>query len=409
MNDQEQVLDTVGELAQVLLSEETVQTTLQRIVDLATGVLEHGDGVSVTIFENGRPTTAASSDAFVVDLDRVQYRAGEGPCLCALQDGTPILVSSTADDERWPADSYAAVSAGVHSSLSLPLVAGDTAVGALNVYSCTVGALKDDNDQTTASMFAEHAAVALANAQAFEAERSLAVALQRTLLPQRLPDIDGVAIAARYLPAGLRARVGGDWYDAFWLPGSHRLALVVGDVVGHDVQAAAMMGQLRAGLRAYALEGHSPAAVLERLSDLLTLTQDVVDLQFATVIFMLLDTATQTITYSNAGHPPPLVVGADGAVRMLDAGASVFIGAASPRAEGAESLSAGDALLLYTDGLIEQRGRPLDEGLRLLTEAAASWRGEGLAELCDLVVDTMLGDGGADDDVAVLAVKLMAR
>lgn len=179
---------------------------------------------------------------------------------------------------------------------------------------------------------------------------------------------------------------------------------MVGDVVGHDVQAAAMMGQLRAGLRAYALEGHSPAAVLGRLSDLLTRTQDTVDLQFATVIFMLLDTATQTITYSNAGHPPPLVVGADGAVRLLDAGASMFVGAASPRADCTESLCAGDALLLYTDGLIEQRGRPLDEGLRLLMEAPARWSG-GRAELCDLVVDTLLG-GGSDDDVAVLAFKL---
>ena len=276
------------------------------------------------------------------------------------------LVFSTADDDRWPAYPRAAVSAGVHCSLSLPLVAGDASVGALNVYSRTVGAFHDENDQTAASMFAEHAAVALANAQAFEAERSLAVALQRTLLPQRLPDVDGVAIAARYLPAGRRARVGGDWYDAFWLPRSDRLALVVGDVVGHDVQAAAMMGQLRAGLRAYALEGHSPAAVLGRLSDLLTATQDTVALQFATVIFILLDTATQTITYSNAGHPPPLVVGADGAVRLLDAGTSAFVGAASPRVDCTESLCAGDALLLYTDGLIEQRGRPLDEGLRLL-------------------------------------------
>lgn len=142
-------------------SEETVQTTLQRIVDLATSVLEHGDGVSVTLFENGRPTTAASGDAFVVDLDRVQYRAGEGRCLCALQDGTPILVSSTADDERCPAYSCAAVSANVQSSLSLPLVAGDTAVGTLNVYSRTVDALKDENDQTTASMFAEHPAAAV--------------------------------------------------------------------------------------------------------------------------------------------------------------------------------------------------------------------------------------------------------
>lgn len=407
MTDQQQVLDTVGELAQVLLSEETVQTTLQRIVDLATGVIEHGDGVSVTVFENGRPTTAASSDAFAVDVDLAQYRAGDGPCLCALEPGKPILVFSTADDDRWPSYSRAAVSAGVHCSLSLPLVAGDASVGALNVYSRTVGALKDENDQTVASIFAEHAAVALANAQAFEAERSLAVALQRTLLPQRLPEVDGVAIAARYLPAGRRARVGGDWYDAFWLPRSDRLALVVGDVVGHDVQATAMMGQLRAGLRAYALEGHSPAAVLERLSDLLTAIQHTEDL-LATVIFVLFDTATQAITYSNAGHPPPLVVGADGTVRLLSAGASPFVGADSPRADCTESLCAGDALLLYTDGLIEQRGRPLDEGLHLLMEAPALWSG-GPAELCDLVVDRMLGDGGSDDDVAVLAFKPTPR
>lgn len=405
MTDQEQLLDTVAELSHVLLAEETVQTTLQRVVELAREAIEHCDGVGITLVGNGRPTTTASTDAFVLEVDRAQYRAGDGPCLCAFDTGRPVLVASTADDDRWPAFSLAALSEGVASSLSLPLIAGEATVGALNVYSRTTGGLDDAGERAAASMFAEHAAVALANAQAFESERSLAVAIQRSLLPNRLPDVPGVAIAARYLPAGVQARVGGDWYDAFRLD-ADRLAVVVGDVVGHDVEAAAMMGQLRTGLRAYALEGHGPAAALERLSALLEATQDVLDLQFATVCLLVLHPKTGLVTYANAGHLPPLIVSAEGSVRFLDAESSVFVGVPSHRTEASVMLRPGDAVLLYTDGLVERRERSLDEGLRCLAEAAAEWTQGGPDELCDLVIDRLLCPAGSDDDVAALALEL---
>ncbi len=167
-----------------------------------------------------------------------------------------------------------------------------------------------------------------------------------------------------------------------------------------------MMGQLRTGLRAYALEGHGPAAALERLSALLEATQDVLDLQFATVCFLVLDPRTRLATYANAGHPPPLIVSPDGAVRFLDAQSSVFVGVASHRAEATAMLAPGDAVLLYTDGLIERRERSLDEGLRCLAAAASEWSEGGPEELCDLVVDRLLGAAGSDDDVAALAVEL---
>ena len=408
MTDQDQILDTVAELSHLLLTEETLETTLQRVADLACGAIQHCDGVGITLVGNGRATTAASTSPFVIEVDRAQYRSGHGPCLSALDEGRPILVSCTAEAARWPAFSRAAVEQGIFSSLSLPLVAGDSTLGALNVYSGTVAGLDDEAEQAAAAMFAEHAAVALANAQAFEAERSLAVTLQRSLLPDHLPEIDGVVLAARYQPAGMRARVGGDWYDAFRLDGLGQIALVVGDVVGHDVQAAAMMGQLRTGLRAYAVEGHGPGPALERLSGLFESTQESLELRFATVCFLVVDPSLGSLTYANAGHPPPLVVSPDGTVRFIEAEPSVALGIEASRQEWTEVLRPGDAVLLYTDGLVEDRHRPLDEGLRLLAEAAADWKG-GAEELCDLVLDRLLGTDGTQDDVAVLAFQLTPK
>ncbi len=407
VTDPGELFDTVAALSQMLLVGETPETTLQRIAAVATEAIEQCDGVGITLVTNGRPTTAASTATFVNELERIQYGTGDGPCLRALEEERPVFVASTAENSRWPAFVEAAVRRGVRSALSLPLLAADSTLGVLNVYSRTVGGL-GNGVQQTASLLAEHAAIALANAQAFEADRSLGVALQRSLLPDRLPDIARAALAARYRPAGLRARVGGDWYDAFRLPGPDRLALAVGDVVGHDVHAAVMMGQLRTGLRAYAVEGHGPGAALEHLSALFEATQEAVELCFATVCFLVVDLAIGNMTYANAGHPPPLLVGGDGVVRFLDAEPSPALGIAASRTDRSEVLSPGDALLLYTDGLIESRRRPLGEGLAWLAQTAAD-SGRRAEELCELVLDRFEGDNGPEDDVAVLAFELRPK
>jgi PAS domain S-box-containing protein len=236
---------------------------------------------------------------------------------------------------------------------------------------------------------------------AHEREQRVAETLQRSLLPESLPEIEGIELAARYLPAGPGTEVGGDWYDALDLPDG-RVALVVGDVVGHGLRAAAMMGQMRNACRAYALVEPSPPEVLAHLNRLVVSGgQDVM----ATVLYLVLDRDTGEVVFTNAGHPPPLVLTPDGP-EFLQGGRSVPIGASDPSAfrEGRATIPQGSTLLLYTDGLVERRDVPLDDRLAQLRAAAAAAGGE-LSDVCDQVLRGVLGSRAPSDDVALLAVR----
>jgi PAS domain S-box-containing protein len=238
--------------------------------------------------------------------------------------------------------------------------------------------------------------------EVYEREHRVAETLQRSLLPERLPAIEGLEVAARYLPAGHEAAIGGDWYDALELKDG-RVALVVGDVVGHGLRAAAVMGQLRNAFRAYALVESSPAEVVARINRLLLSGGEEA---MATVLLLLLDRETGEVVFTNAGHPPPLVLTPDGP-RFLEGGRSVPVGAADAAVfrEGGATLPPGSVLMLYTDGLVERRGSPLGERMEQLARAAGSAGSEALDQLCDQVLAGVLGPGETADDVAVLAVR----
>ena len=235
----------------------------------------------------------------------------------------------------------------------------------------------------------------------YEREHRIAETLQRSLLPERLPEIDGVAMAARYLPAGKGAAIGGDWYDALER-GDGRVALVVGDVVGHGLRAAAAMGQLRNACRAYALVESSPAEVIAHLHRLLTSGGEET---MATVLYLVLDRETGEVSFTSAGHPPPLALTPAGP-RFLEGGPSVPVGATDPAAfrETTDKLPAGTTLILYTDGLVERRDVPLEDRLEQLRAAAEAARG-GLEDICDQVLHGILGSLDPVDDVALLAVR----
>jgi PAS domain S-box-containing protein len=237
----------------------------------------------------------------------------------------------------------------------------------------------------------------------YEVEHNIAETLQRSLLPQALPHIDGLQLAARYLPAEEGAAVGGDWYDVIELADG-RVALVVGDVVGHGARAAAVMGQLRNAFRAYALIDGSPAETLTRLNRLMAASGEEA---MATALFLVLDRETGDVTWVSAGHPPPLVV-ADGDARFLEAEGSVPIGAAArPVFRPAhDSLAPGATLLMFTDGLVERRGEPLEGRLEALAATAARGRTDDLELLCDELLAAGLDEAGPADDVALLAVHL---
>jgi PAS domain S-box-containing protein len=234
----------------------------------------------------------------------------------------------------------------------------------------------------------------------YEQEHRIAETLQRSLLPERLPKVEGLDLAARYLPAGQETAIGGDWYDVLERPDG-RVALVVGDVVGQGLRAAATMGQLRNACRAYGLIEASPAEVVARINRLVT---SGVEEAMATVLYLVLDRETGEVAFTSAGHPPPLLVTAEG-TRFLDGGRSVPVGAVEPAVfrEGTAVLPPGSSLVLYTDGLVERRDVPIDRRLDVLARAAAPE--DDLDHLCDRILTRVLGDQVPLDDVALLAVR----
>jgi hypothetical protein len=257
-----------------------------------------------------------------------------------------------------------------------------------------------DEDLAIAEQFARYASMALDMAARFEQEHELAITLQRSLLPPAPPDVPGVRVAWRYLPAEARD-IGGDWYDVFNLD-SGEVVLVVGDVMGHDLRAAAIMGQLRLSLQAYAIDGHPPAEVMNRADRLL---QRIDPARLATVVYAVIDRPRRHLLLSNAGHPAPLRLDPDRTTSILTAGLSVPLGTDVEEVRHQQAqyvLNPGTRLLFYTDGLIEDRRRSVDEGLADLMKSLQAASGAP-DEMCEL---TLAVRGDARDDVCVLCAVI---
>jgi hypothetical protein len=234
-----------------------------------------------------------------------------------------------------------------------------------------------------------------------EQEHAIAVELQRSLLRQ--VDVPDLPTCHAYRAAAPELEVGGDWYDVIALPDG-AVAHVVGDVVGHGVHAAATMGQMRSALRALAPAFPDPAELLGRVA---AFAEDVPGAACTTVAYAVLDPRDGRLTYACAGHPPPLVIGPDGTTRFLEGGRTLPLASLSaPRFVSAhDRLTGSDALLLYTDGLVERRGQDLDAGLDRLRTSARSLSGAPPDQLCDLLVADMTGSDPLHDDICLLAVR----
>ncbi len=291
-------------------------------------------------------------------------------------------------------------SIGYRSAVTAPLAARGRKFGAISLFSAGSGRTYSAADLRILEDVARRAALALDNARLYARERRIAETLQRSLLPARLPDIPGIALAAHYEPG--EGDVGGDWYDVIALDRG-RVACVVGDIVGRGIHAASVMGQLRNAVRVYALE-HSGAAdvvnAVDRLSDSLGIGH------MATLVYIVCDPQAGVLEISAAGHPPPLVVEADGTSRYLMVGRSgpVGVGLAGQHVAAREPFAAGSTVLAYTDGLIERRGAPLDEGLDKLAEVAVAAGHVAADELAARVMSAMR-PGGQADDVALLVLQ----
>lgn len=331
--------------------------------------------------------------------------------VATLRSGRPVLVADCDDaylSANTPDTSVAAIYRylGLSSILVVPLIARGRILGTITLLRTrSVSGAKiryTEADLAPAADIAQRAALAVDNARLYTAEHHGAEQLQRGLLPEISP-LPYLPAAARYLPAG--SGVGGDWYDLFALTdGSAGIA--IGDVMGHDMQAAASMGQLRSVFRSYAFEGADPADVLDR-ADRLVQTFGMAQLATAFCAQLTrLDDERWRLCYANAGHPPPVARLPDGQVMFLDEAASVLIGAPQElrRPHAYVTLPVGTTLLLYTDGLVERRSQPIDDGLAELAALVARTDG-AVEDLCDQVASEMAGTDRTDD-VALLAVTL---
>jgi anti-sigma regulatory factor (Ser/Thr protein kinase)/uncharacterized protein YigA (DUF484 family) len=289
---------------------------------------------------------------------------------------------------------------GVHSLLGVPMVVEGRLVGVVHVGTLTPRKFTDDDAQLLQAV-ADRAALAIEHDRLFVQHR-IAETLQRRLLPTELPEIPNVGFAARYIPAAEASTVGGDWYDVFQLRDG-RVAIAVGDVAGHGVWAASLMGELRTALRVYAMETPRPSLVLSKLSRFVS--ERGLE-SMATCSYAILDLDRAAITVASAGHPPPLLITADG-TRFIEQSAGPPLGGRMHFAyeEADFRVEPAEILMLYTDGLIERRGELLSDGLARLAAVA----GEAPLEadlLCDRVLEALVANG--DDDVAALAIQNLA-
>ncbi|MCK2212313.1 SpoIIE family protein phosphatase [Actinomadura sp. ATCC 31491] len=298
---------------------------------------------------------------------------------------------------------------GMHTLIVVPLKARGEILGVTVFVRTDNRAPFTRDDLLLAEELCARAALSLDNARRYTRERTAALALQRTLLPRRLSGGGAVEVASRYLPSS--GGVGGDWFDTIPLPGG-RVALVVGDVTGHGIDAAATMGRMRTAVRTLAYLDLPPGEVLARLDDLvvrLAEEDDTSGLPFdatgATCLYAVYDPATRRCSMATAGHPPPAVVAPDGAVTFPrpPSGTPVGLGVGAFEALEVE-LAAGSVIALYTDGLIETREADIEAGIDRLGAALAR-APLPLEVFCSHVVRSMLRDRPAEDDIALLVAR----
>jgi serine phosphatase RsbU (regulator of sigma subunit) len=322
-------------------------------------------------------------------------RTGRSELIAEITD--EMLVAGAVDDEHLAI----ARALELRSAVTVPLVARGRVLGVITWVAAESGRHYSTDDLALAEDLAKRAAVSLDNAELHSQTLAAAVELQHAVLPQSLPVSPDWELAHHYSPSG-RTEVGGDFYDAIALEDG-RLILFVGDVMGRGVAAAAAMAQMRAAVRAYAALDPSPDVVLSRLDQMYARYQAE---QLVTLVYLLADPARDELAVGNAGHPPPVVLRRDGTPARLPFADGPPLGVTpnQPRHQSAVPLGPGDAVVAFTDGLIERRGEDITAGLERSARAVTRLVGNDLARmLVELVRD--VGDPSRNDDVAVLAVR----
>ncbi|MEU2582069.1 SpoIIE family protein phosphatase [Streptomyces avermitilis] len=301
-------------------------------------------------------------------------------------------------------------SAASHSCLFVPLLTRDAVLGLATFRRSSNPDPFGPEEQTLAVELAERAAVGIDNARRYTSQHAAALVLQRSLLPQHLPEQSAVDVAYRYLPADSRVGVGGDWFDVIPLSGA-RVGLTVGDVVGHGVHAAATMGRLRATVRTLALLDLDPAELITRLDDLVGQDSDshadsglIDEALGVTCLYAIYDPVSGRCTWASAGHPPPIVADASGSVALSALAPGPPLGLGGLPYENVElNLSSGSVVAFFTDGVVEDRRTDIDIGIDRLAQVL-TWQRCPLEELCDRALSDM-PPGPQADDATLLLVR----
>ncbi len=373
--------------------------TLNDVADVIVGAVREGAHASSAVLYEVvderhalRPLSAAGVSG-----------NGDGAPVELSLDENPALARVLLRGGTWFEPPDADGSAAERTQLAMPLVSGRKSVGILELGWAEPVTL-DEDDHRFLRTLAGQGAQALDRARHFESERSIAETLQRSVLPVSLPRVAGVQIAARYLPGTQGLDIGGDWFDAVELRDG-RLGLVVGDVVGKGVHAAANMGQLRNALRAISVERLKPPSALARLD---RLASDGLDSTFATVVYAVFDPAAGVLRHSSAGHPPPVIAFPDGRVELLEGGRGLPLGTGlgAKYRQSVVELPAGSILVLYTDGLVERRGDSIDEGIDALV-AAMREAPLDAEQMLEHVLDELVEGADRADDIAILAARFL--
>jgi sigma-B regulation protein RsbU (phosphoserine phosphatase) len=391
------------------------ELAVSRLGDWAIVVVGPEDGRAA---EEGRAhrDPARRRDVDVYRDRRLPVTRGDNPIAVALRTGRPVQLAPLDHDRVTPTLNTDEVREAwrrldTTSAVVVPLRARGDTFGAMVLMNSGDRPAHTEREIATAVEVARRGALALDNARLYGRQLAVAETLQRSLLtPPMVADPQRLEIAVRYRPAARYQEVGGDWYDAFAQPDGAS-ALVIGDVVGHDVEATAAMSQIRSMLRALAHDQPgSPAHILDRLDQVLTgLHADTM----ATALLARVELPGPgagaepcTIRWSSAGHPAPLVLTADGRVRVLDSPPQRPLGTGwtGARRDDDVRLCPGDMVLLITDGLLEQGRLDLDRGLSRLTSALSACAGLSVEAVCDRLLDSVV-PGRADDDIALLALR----
>ncbi|PPK92094.1 serine phosphatase RsbU (regulator of sigma subunit) [Kineococcus xinjiangensis] len=407
-------------LSDVLSRTETLGALAEQVPEVARAALD-ADHAAVGLSEpDGDHLQYLDPDGLPEDPPRPGRQvplAVPSPVADAVRTRRPVVFARLADAvHAHPTSRDELVAAGLETTAHVPLVTAGSVVGVLDVAwrePRPLGRLEHDVMQALGGFIAQ----AVARIQMIEQRRSSAETLQRSLLTH-LPVVDGLELSARYVPAAYGEEVGGDWYDVVRLPDGSA-ACVIGDVAGHDMAAAAAMGQVRGLLRAFAVDrDEGPGDLVHRLERaMVSLDLDVL----VTLVVLRAEPLAAAeppaaaeagpgsgfrLRWTNAGHPPPLLLRPDGSTELLETEPELLIGllTGSTRSDHDLDLPAGATVLLYTDGLVERRGRSLTDGIEELRDVLSRLAGKGLDELLDELVVALVG-AHPDDDCALLAIR----